>query len=1554
MKKIIILLLLSFTGIAWSQTSVVYHENFDLPSGADSVTNGSNNPNSSPWNVDNTLSVSGTQSYKLHGNDTGYVYFTTDSFSTVGNPSVQLSFYHIAKLFLTSKAYVQLSTDGGISWTTLDSSQYVNSSSQVGKSPLFIQNTPYSYFNGGAYKVPGQNYDPWLANQAVTAQNSWWIKETFDLTGLASDTNTTPFTGYSNVKIRFKCNFNIPPSGGTGYYDGWYIDNIKVTAGPCELTPPQLSFNFNPIPCYEKNPQDRVLYDASGLGYPVGVMASDNANKFDTGLDSVALYYSINGGPFTGIKMLPTSIPDIYKNFITGANLGDSVRYYLKAYDLACPNVTRLPDSISGNNYYTFRIDSAAPAKCGSPYCGHYPGVIYQFPWHENFDGPEWVSGTGSSGTAVRGVFPTANNYEGYWQVIPSENNNTLYGWSIRSGATPTPLTGPNGDHTTGTGKFIYQESSTYSVAPTRLITPCIDLTKTSASMEFSFYYHMYGADFQNPGSTNAGALYVDIDTTSGPLETWDIVKAIEINGQHQLSYADAWQRAVVSLADYNGKVVKIRLRARMISTGPLQNIAIDDFTIRKAESSDVVISEFIAPLKSSCNSSSAPVTLNLLNVGLNSLSSVPMAYELDNGTIVRDTLSTSSFNSFDSTTFTFTQLLNIPPNTGVHQLKAWTEIAGDVYHDNDTLKLNLPDQNSLVSSLPYFEDFENATAATSSAPGSLNDDWILNAANNDSAGAHWSVAEGILRNNIDGPYQGLGENHRCILFKTTNNNSYEYAQLESPCFDLSATGNPQLSFDYFLKAGASLKILVKEYGNTVWSIIGTISGTQNPKDPFTNAKIDLNSYKNTTLQLAFRIYSPSGNESCALDNILISEKNNTDVSIMNLDNGLYRLVDNITSTNASITFGAIDNNSFHSLTVKAKLINPCNGNSYLMTAPIAVNLYLSTPSQKNVSFNFSPIPAGQYNSKVWLETTGDSVHFNDTLYFHTTVSSVIQVPFATDFENCNHQFSAIGTYGQWQIESPAKPGFTGAHSGSKAAITNADSSSIGTKYEYLYPPFFDGLDKFGIELRFYHKYDFGSDGYGYVQYFTSNGWTNLTSSGYSGINWLSKMTQDSVGYVFSGADTSWTFSSYPLSDLHSTGQKALRFVSVTNNAPGWAIDDFEIYVPPQNSASPTHLKFMSLPVVGNNQTSLTIKNTGKAPLSQVVITIIDSNTTLARDTINLSPAIIPDKYSTFNLPTALNLTANMNNLQVITQFPNFQPDELPFDDTLNMALSFATHVDSTPACFDFESGNNFLPFDFINGNIDTVWTLGTPGKTNINSAYSGSNSWYIQKDGSYSPFLNKYLFTPTIHIKGYTCYKFSFMQNFDTETGFDGGNIEVSLDSGYTWSLLGNYGDSTWYNTPYIQSLDQILPGFSGNSGGWQKASIVFKIFSDSYVQFRFRFASNASVSGDGWAIDNVCLEESPGACDMISTDEVPLLTNGLQLFPNPAYNQITFVFNKSAQSNLKIYDEQGKLVKAWYKAINAGAKNTIDISSLPGGMYWLTITTEKGIYQSRKFIKN
>jgi hypothetical protein len=92
------------------------------------------------------------------------------------------------------------------------------------------------------------------------------------------------------------------------------------------------------------------------------------------------------------------------------------------------------------------------------------------------------------------------------------------------------------------------------------------------------------------------------------------------------------------------------------------------------------------------------------------------------------------------------------------------------------------------------------------------------------------------------------------------------------------------------------------------------------------------------------------------------------------------------------------------------------------------------------------------------------------------------------------------------------------------------------------------------------------------------------------------------------------------------------------------------------------------------------------------------------------------------------------------------------------------------------------------------------------------------------------------------------FWHYYNCEANYDGGNVKISTNGGSTWNLLTPEGGYPASNLSVLNG-----PGYCGNSNGWIIARFNLSNYANQNVQFRFTIASDTSINGPGWFIDDV-----------------------------------------------------------------------------------------------------
>ncbi|MFC2111053.1 BspA family leucine-rich repeat surface protein, partial [Bacteroidota bacterium] len=178
----------------------------------------------------------------------------------------------------------------------------------------------------------------------------------------------------------------------------------------------------------------------------------------------------------------------------------------------------------------------------------------------ENFDA------TATGGTSCTSVCAAPTG----WTNATSDDID----WSAHSGTTGSSSTGPNGDHTSGTGKYMYIEASGCYNKTAYLESPVLNFSSyTGIALEF--WYHMYGSSM--------GSIVVEVSVNGGT--TWNTTPVWTISGQQHNSSSDPWTMASVNLSSYTGtgmSSVKIRFKG-VTGSQYYSDMGIDDVTISVA-----------------------------------------------------------------------------------------------------------------------------------------------------------------------------------------------------------------------------------------------------------------------------------------------------------------------------------------------------------------------------------------------------------------------------------------------------------------------------------------------------------------------------------------------------------------------------------------------------------------------------------------------------------------------------------------------------------------------------------------------------------------------------------------------------------------------------------------------------------------------------------------------------------------------------------------------------------------------------------------------------------
>jgi hypothetical protein len=610
------------------------------------------------------------------------------------------------------------------------------------------------------------------------------------------------------VKIRFSL-IDADNNGARSNY-GWLLDDIEVIGSPCEVIPPSIL-------------QTGTLHQGAVFGTGPYLVEADIQDA--SGVASASVEYTVNGSSLNTLTMNNTS-GNIYQATIPSAVVGDTICYTIKAIDnTTCSNNAQLP----GVGCTQFIVNPAAPPNCiGNP--------VSSFNYSETF-----ASFTPGNGRDPGGIGTLNNNW--------ANSTTSAHEWWVYNTSTRSANTGPTGDHSPNDANYLYIEASGYNNQTAIINSPCYNFSGLSAP-KFSFWYHMSG--------NSMGSLHLDVYNAGS--WTLDVIPAI-IGDQ-----GNNWLFREVDFTPYAGTIIQVRFRGTT-GGGFRSDIAIDDIEIIEPIAAELNLINFIAPNASSCNGSAAEfVTVGIENFGSQAQDTIPLAYQVNGGAVIRDT---AFFNLIPAGVLNHT--FQIPFNmstSGTYSLNAWLELVSDGNFTNDSIIGYQVTTNSIQATFPDTTTFDNFTVGT---PGIFLSDWSNNPQNT----FDWFVNTGATPSGQTGPTgdtTSIAGSGNYVYYEATQVPQGEEGSFFSGCLDLNSTNRPEMKFYYHMSGieMGELHLDLSLNGFLVQDIIPTITGDQG--SDWLERVVDLTPYKGD-VRVIFRAVRGAGYRSdIAVDQISLRD----------------------------------------------------------------------------------------------------------------------------------------------------------------------------------------------------------------------------------------------------------------------------------------------------------------------------------------------------------------------------------------------------------------------------------------------------------------------------------------------------------------------------------------------------------------------------------------------------------------------------------------------------------------------------------------------------------
>jgi len=275
--------------------------------------------------------------------------------------------------------------------------------------------------------------------------------------------------------------------------------------------------------------------------------------------------------------------------------------------------------------------------------------------------------------------------------------------------------------------------------------------------------------------------------------------------------------------------------------------------------SNDVGAIEILSPgtlnIPDCMTNSGTEIKIQVQNWGVNAVDSIPVAYRINNGVVVTDTI-LANLQTGDNIDFSF----NTGPTfvAGNNLLEVWTAYPGDGIFNNDSVSINIDVYSSTTLGPNLTQNFDNFTNCSTAwdcelVMCGLQEGWY-NIPNGSGDDIDWRTHSGATGSVNTGP----SSDH------TTGSGRYLYlegsgpclnstARLHSPCIDLSSINMAQLSFWYHAYGAAigELHVDVIADGELFEDVVPPVIGEQG--DLWTQQIVDLSPFAGHQVVIVIR-----------------------------------------------------------------------------------------------------------------------------------------------------------------------------------------------------------------------------------------------------------------------------------------------------------------------------------------------------------------------------------------------------------------------------------------------------------------------------------------------------------------------------------------------------------------------------------------------------------------------------------------------------------------------------------------------------------------------------
>lgn len=308
-------------------------------------------------------------------------------------------------------------------------------------------------------------------------------------------------------------------------------------------------------------------------------------------------------------------------------------------------------------------------------------------------------------------------------------------------------------------------------------------------------------------------------------------------------------------------------------------------------------------------------------------------------------------------------------------------------------------------------------------------------------------------------------------------------------------------------------------------------------------------------------------------------------------------------------------------------------------------------------------------------------------------------------------------------------------------------------------------------------------------------------------------------------------------------------------------------------------------------------------------------------------------------------LFSNLSPLQTLTDSLAFTlvNTNLSYSDEIKFALSINnglyTLTDTITKIFGVPSVVYFSSFPNAGG-----WTAQSGWGITSQQYYSAPTSITDSPNGNYPPnTVRTFTSNNQFNLLNAVSAELTFYAKWSIEPNYDFAQVLISTDNGGTWTpLCGKY------TVEGTIDQDPGQPVYEGFQNTWVKERIDLTPYAGNQIRIRFMLISDGFEEYDGFYFDDLSIVEIlPGG---LSVNENITGSFAVNLYPNPATNQITFSITAKSESSLIISDASGRLIQT--QKINSGIQlQHLNLQKFDSGIYFYILKAEDGTVARGKF---